>query len=374
MQELKIDIKGTILSGRGKIDRLSALMKPGCKRALLVRDPSTPEGIAAGIAVMLNKKGIDCVFYTDIKKRAVSSDAEILSDFIKKGYIQSVIALGGQITLNIARLAVASAESGFECDDILDGLKKPGNQTLIDYIEIPSSIRNPIMFTQLSAVADSRNRGIKIVDTGRFPSLIIKDASVFDSIPESSLSSIRFDLIFTAAEAICLRTRHFFTDTLLFSSLRKLLSEKDFSVDELSDIALCSDYAYSLHGPGSGYYLYRVLNSLSGVPSSYLTAILLPHFFEYYFSESPDIASAVVSCCSGSGNKENGENEESESFVNNIRKMIKKKNLPIRLSETGIRKEGINAAASLFASAPEIVKPPLNITVERVAAILKSAL
>jgi alcohol dehydrogenase class IV len=374
MQELKIDIKSRILCGRGKIDRLPAYIKQGCRRAVLVRDPYIPDSAASGISAMLNKKGIDCVLYTDINKRAASRDAEILSDFIRKGYIQCVIGLGGQRTLNIARLAAASADSGFECDDILDNLKKPGNRISLDYIEIPSSIRNPIMFTQLSAVSDSRNRGIKIVDTGSFPSLIIKDALIYDSIPESSLSSLLFELIFTAAEALCFRERHLFTDSLLLSSLKKLLSGKEFSVDELSDIALCIDYAYSLTGPGSGYYLVRVLNSLTGVPASFLSTILLPHFFEYYFSESEDIAKTVLGCCADSAGDGNEGDTDGEYFVNDIRKMIKKKNLPIRLTETGIRKEALNSAAVLSGAYPEFVKTALNITDEKITSILRGAL
>ena len=372
MSEITINNKSRIISGRCKIDKLAGLIRPGCKRAVVVKDPLIPESAASGIASMLLKKGIDCVFYTDIKGRISSKDAEALSDFIKKGFIQCVIGFGGCKIINTARLAVSSAESGRGIDDILDsGYVQINDKTRIEYLEIPSSIRNPLMFTSLAASADSRSREVKIIDTGMAPSVIIRDPSLYESLPRSRKDSIYFELLLNAAEQLLLRERHFFTDSLLSAVFAKLFKSRgELSIDELSDAALCCDYASSISGPGIGYYISLVLNNLTGVPGSFLSAILLPHLLDNYFSSLPDSADEIIRYA---GMENSAADFGSEDFTAEIRKLIKIKNLPIRLSETGIRKEILQPASLLSSEYPDYVKPGISMTAEKISALLKSA-
>jgi alcohol dehydrogenase class IV len=96
MPELNINIKSVYLSGRGKIEKLPNFLKKDCRRAVVVRDPNTPDDIASDISTLLLRKGVDCVFYNDISPKSASKDAEFLVNFIKKGFVQGVIGFGGQ--------------------------------------------------------------------------------------------------------------------------------------------------------------------------------------------------------------------------------------------------------------------------------------
>ena len=297
MAELKINIKSDFLSGKGKIEKFPGFLKKDCRRAVVVRDPNTPDDITSDISTILLKKGIDCVFYNSISSKSTSRDAETLVNFIKKGFVQCVIGFGGTKVVNTARVSAFAAENDLEIDDILDGTANISgsdlkNKKSIDYVEIPSSIRNPLMFTPFIAITDSRNKGVKIIDIKKQPDVIIKDSSIFDRLSKISIDSINFELFSIMLEVMVSRERHYFLNTLVTAPFVKFFHALDkdelLAMDDYSDIALCSDYAYSIHGPGIIYYIALVLNSMSGVPVSIISTILLPHIIEYYADFSPE--------------------------------------------------------------------------------------
>lgn len=388
MAEIEIGIKSRIICGRGKLETLPSIVKKDYKRILIVVDPLIPSNIVQRVTGNMESKGIDCAVYTDFSVRPNSKDTQALTDFIKKGFVQCVIGFGGVAIVNLVRLATFSAETGIDIDDILDGanlrsknLESSNNTKKIDYLEIPSSIRNPLMFTSLAVVSDSRNRSIKIIDTDKLPSAIIKDPAVFETISPENLAAIPFELLMEITEALCLRGESCFTDALLNSALLKLFSAlqkgDNFTVDELSDISLCCDYAYSILGPGSGYYCACTLNSHTGVPLSSLAAILLPHLLEYYFFASPSLFPKIASATGYSvlekSSDSSGEEDVAREFIEEIRRMIKKSNLPISFSEAGVKKDIFNVATVHSTVFPQCVKPVFNISGEKIADILKNA-
>ena len=374
MAELNINIKSDFLSGRGKIEKLPSFLRKDCRRVVVVRDPNTPEDITSDISSLLLKRGVDCVFYNDISTKSTSKDAETLVEFIKKGFVQCVIGYGGQKVANIARISTFAAENGLNIDDILDetaNISALDIKSRINYIEIPSSIRNPLMFTSLIFITDSRSRFVKIIDIKKQPDLIIKDSSIFEKLIKVSVDSISFELLSIMFEVMVSKEKHFFTNTLVTVPFTKLynalLKEEYLLMDDYSDISLCSDYAYSIHGPGIIYYIALVLNSVFSVPVSNISAILLPHIIEYYSEFSPETVKSVIA-------KVSNDQNDVEEFVATIRKMIKKRNLPIRLSETGIKKDKLNNIISLITQYPYIIKNNCNLEEGKIAYILQNAL
>ncbi|MCL2791814.1 MAG: iron-containing alcohol dehydrogenase [Spirochaetaceae bacterium] len=378
MAELNINIKGTFLSGRGKIEKLPGFLRKDCRRVVIVRDPNTPEDIAADISSILPKKGVDCVFYTDITSKSTSRDAETLVNFIKTGFVQCVIGFGGQTVVNIAKISTFAAANNLSIDDILDGtanisgLNLKSSKETIDYIEIPSSIRNPLIFTPFVYVTDSRNKSLKIIDIKNHPGLIIKDSSIFDKLPKVSVDSICFELFLIMFEVLVSKEKHYFTNSLVTEPLIKLfnaLVKEDYlSMDDHSNIALCSDYAYSIHGPGIIYYIALVLNSMLGVPVSIASTIILPHIIEYYSEFSPETIKSVI------GKIYNDPSIDIEDFVETLRKIIKKRNLPMRFSEVDIKKDKFLNTIPFISQYPDIIKNSCNLEESKITSILYNAL
>ena len=378
MPELNINIKSVFLSGRGKIEKLPTILKKDCRRTVVVRDPNTSDDIASDISTILLKKGIDCVFYTDISSKSASRDAETLVNFIKKGFVQCVIGFGGPEVVNIAKISTFAAENDLEIDDILDGTidisaldSKNGNKN-IDYLEIPSAIRNPFMFTSFISVTDSRSKVIKIIDIKKQSDHIIKDSSIFDKLPKNFVDSITFELLSVMLEVLISREKQYFTNTLVTAPFVKLFSKLDkdehLSMDDYSDIALCSDYAYSIHGPEIGYYIALVASSLSGVPVSIVSTILLPHIIEYYSEFFSETIKSII------GKIYSDQAIDIEDFALMLRKMIKKKNLPMRLSETGINKDKVSNIISFISQHPAIIKNSCTLKEDKISSLLNSAL
>ena len=378
MAELNINIKNGLLSGRGKIEKLPVFLKKDCRRVVVVRDPNTPEDITSDISNILHKRGVDCVFYNDISSKSNSRDVENLINFIKKGFVQCVIGFGGKKVVNIARVSAFAVRNDINIDDILDqttdfsDFNITNSKESIDYIEIPSSIRNPLMFTPFVYITDSRSRTAKITDIKNQPSLIIKDSSIFDKLPKLSVDSISFELLSVMLEVLISKERHYFTNTLVTAPFTKLFkaldNDEELPMDDYSDIALCSDYAYSIQGPGISYYIALFLNSMFDVPVSIVSTILLPHLIEYYAEFSSETLKSVI------GKIYNDQSTDIEDFVVMVRKMIKKRNLPIRLSETDIKKNQFNNIISSINQYPAAIKNNCNLEGEKIISILHNAL
>ncbi|MCL2293631.1 MAG: iron-containing alcohol dehydrogenase [Spirochaetes bacterium] len=378
MAELNINIKSALASGRGKIEKFPGFLRKDCRRVVVVRDPDSSDHIASDISAILFKKGIDCVFFNDISSKSTSREAEALLDFIKKGFVQSVIGFGRPKVVSIARISAFAAENGLNIDDILDGTTQASAHSLkksagnIDYIEIPSSIRNPLMFTSFVSVTDSRSRIVKIIDIKKHPDLIIKDPSVFENLTKISVNSISFELLSIMLEVLVSREKHYFTNTLVTAPFIKLFNalnkEEYLSLDDYSDIALCSDYAYSIHGPGIVYYIALALNSIFRVPVSIVSAILLPHLVEYYSDFSPETIKSIIARVF------DDQAVDIEDFVAMVRQMMKKRNLPMRFSEVDIKKDKLSNIISYLNQCPPMVKNSFNIEESRITSILHSAL
>lgn len=378
MPEFNIDIKSAFLSGRGIIEIFPGFLKKDYRRVVVVRDPNTPDNIASDMSAILRKKGIDCVFYTDITSKSTSKDAETFVNFIRKGFVQCVIGFGGQTVANIARISTFAVKNDLNIDDILDetvdfsDISLKNKKESIDYIEFPSSIRNPFMFTPFIYVTDSRSRTIKIIDIKDQPDLIIKDSLIFDKLPKLYVDSISFELILIMFEVLVSKEKHYFTNTLVTEPLTKLFNalakEELLSMEDYSNIALCADYAYSIHGPGISYYIALALNSMLDVPVSIASAILLPHIIEYYSEFSPETVKSIIArLC-------NDQTIDAEDFVIMLRRMMKTRDLPMRFTEADIKKNKFNNIIPFVNKYPAVIKNSCKLEEDKIASILHNAL
>ena len=343
MSELNISLKSSIVTGRGRIDRIPGYLGSLCKRVLILKDPAVPQETAQNLSDILSKKGYECVIYSNVSKRGTTRDIDPLVRFMNKSFTQALIAIGGFKTLNIGRFAAAAADSGINSDDILDSSRTylpPGS---LVYIEIPSSVRFPYMFTSLGIITDGRNRSVKIKDLKINPGLIVKDPEVFESLPQKNLDALYFDIVLYSLEALSFRNNNLFTNSLLESALVQLFSpENEFTADDLSEISLSADFVYSLNGPGTVFFLCTVISAVSSIPKSFIAAVLAPHFFEFLMEKTAGFKDTVLSrICPACG-------AEADDLVMMLRKKIKLKNLPIRLSELGVKKEMIPLIAGIY--------------------------
>ncbi len=365
---MMLDINTKIISGRTKKEAVSFSLKKKSKRILLVADPSADQALIKTFTGDLLRTGADCVVYDDIPSKPTSRIIENISDMITKGFIETVAAVGGMKTLNTAKTATAAAGCGIPVDDILDTEKVPHFASNLDYIEIPTSMRNPLMFTPYASVVDGRNRSVKYIDTGIVPSLVISDPDLCDSLSGVVFNSIVFELVLSAFEGTASRKKSYFSDSLNKCALNEILnSEYGIKSDRASEVAVSVNMAQASTGPGIGFFLSSYLNSRSSVPKAVISVILMPWILEWYFKRYPVLIETVKYIIPGS------EEMNSEDFLQLLRKKISMKGLPLRLSETGVNKDIFSYVLSSLEQLNSSCALPSEISEDEVSEILRKA-
>ena len=364
-----LNINTKIISGRTKKEAVSLNMRRKSRRILLVADPSADQKLINTVSDDLVRTGADCVVFNEIPAKPTSRVVESLVDIIIKGYVETVVAAGGMKTLNIAKTAAAAAKSGFPVDDILDNQSVPASPgSEIDYIEIPASMRNPLMFTPYSAVVDGRNRSVKYIDTGIMPSLVISDPDFCNSMSQIIFDSSVFELVMGSLEGTASRKKGYFPDSVYKCALKEIFgAEYGLKSDRASEVALSVSLAQSVTGPGAGFFLSCFLNSRSSVPKSVLSAILMPWILEWYFKRYPVLIETVNSVLSPE------EDMNSEDFLQYLRKKISIKGIPLRLSEAGVNRDIFPYVTSSLSLLNQFTFLPAEISEEEVSEILRKA-
>ena len=364
-----LDINTKIISGRAKKEAVALNMRKKSRRILLVADPAADQKLINTFSDDLRRTGADCVLFNEIPSKPTSRIVESLVDMIIKGYIETIAAAGGVKTLNIAKTAVAAAKSGLPVDDILDNQSVSfSSGSEIDYIEIPTSMRNPLMFTPYSALVDGRNRSIKYIDTGIMPSLVISDPDFCDSLSKIIFDSSVFELVLTSLEGIASLKKGYFSDSVYKCALKEVFSaEYGLKSDRASEVALSVSLAQSVTGPGIGFFLSWFLNSRSSVPKSVLSVILMPWILEWYFKRYPVLIETVNTVLSPE------ENMNGEDFLQYLRKRISMKGIPLRLSEAGVNRDIFSYVISSLSQLNQFTFLPAEISEEEVSEILKKA-
>jgi alcohol dehydrogenase class IV len=367
-----LDIKTKIISGRTKKESLFSNLEKKSRRVLLVADPSADQSLIKAISDNFTRNGSDCVVFSDIPVKPTSRVIENICEVLNKGYVETIAAAGGVKTLNIAKTAAAVAMTGISVDDLIDALSVPEsfhvNNRKIEYIEIPTSLRNPLMFTPYSMIVDGRNRSVKYINTAVLPSIVINDPDFYDNLPTGMYDSVIFEIMLNCLEGLSGKKRCYFSDILFKSCLTTLIKpEGVLNSDRASEVALSSCIALSVTGPGIGFFLSSFLNSRSSVSKAVASAILLPYILEWYIMRYPliiDIVNEIISP---------PEKLSAEELVQFFRRKISMKGIPLRLSEVGINRDIFSYAASGISTLNTGLSLPSDISEDEVLDILKKA-
>ncbi len=362
-----LDIHTKIITGRSEKEAVLSNLAKKHKRILVVCDPSVDQAKIDAVLNDFKDKGSDCVLFNDIPAKPTSKVVEKLADIIIKGYIDALLAVGGIKTLNLAKAAVA-VKNGFPVDDMLDNESIPSLDNNMDYVEIPSSMRNHLMFTPFAAVVDSRNRSLKYIDTGIIPSTVISDPDFCDSLSSKMFDSIVFELVLSSLEGLASLKKCYLSDSLYKSALSRILNnEEGFKLDSVSEIAVSISLAQSVTGPGAGFFLSCFLNSRSSVSKSVLSVILLPWLLEWYFTRYPALVETVNEIM------KTEEAMDTEDIIQYLRKKITMKGLPLRLSEAGVNKNIYPYVLSSLDQLNKFSSLPAKFSGDEISEILKKA-
>jgi alcohol dehydrogenase len=378
--DIVFSIDPEIIIGVDTINRAGLLCKKHCKRALIMTEQVLYENKSLErLTTILGDSGVESIVFDEISSQITAEVAQNIAVLAKSARCELIISFGGLKTQALARFTAVLAHSNNDIFDLLDG-KEPGNDFL-PCLSIPTSGRDPFIFTNYCIIADPRNRAIKQI---KCPSKLcvgaIFDGGLITSLDGKFASAIAFDGFSTVLEAYCSRKSNLLSDALLEQALGLYIKIiHAYCNHELTDIteivtnaALLMALGIAISAPGPGLALAYSLNSRFPLPKSLCSTILLPHIMKKLISCRPEkIAGLAVIIKEGI--EETSTLEKAQKVADTIIQYRDDLHLPVQLKDYSLSLDRLIPVVDSIRNMDFIAFSPWTVTAEDAFDLLKQA-
>ncbi|MDA3941529.1 MAG: iron-containing alcohol dehydrogenase [Spirochaetia bacterium] len=382
MEDLIFNSHSKTYCSYGALNRLKEIVSPFGHRLLIVTEKALADSTAFNkIKNEIRKNDLDLITFAEITSKSTSHSIEKASEIARASRIQAVIGFGGIRALSAAKaVAVAASYSGNFYNIMSDN---PPKINPIPYIEIAGTFRNPFMLSPEFILPDARSGSLQVVTVeNSAPSAIIIDPSLFMEISRQYKIATLMDVFLEAMEGFFSIRSNFISDMLFLKTismivnlLPAILKDPDNPENLLSasKAGFSTALGLTISTTGLGTACAAEISKQFGVSRAITATILLPYILEYGLRVCPEKVTRMGPIL---GEDISGLSiiSAADRVIESLRLSIGIQNLPVRLSELGIKKDGLISVADQVYKLPMINFLPSKISVEDIYTILKDAL
>ena len=380
MADIIFKLDPEIIIGTDTINRVGLICNTFGSRVLLATEPVLYEnrGIERLVRI-LGDSGVETSVFDEIPAQATAGVAESAAELARGARCSSIIGFGGLKTQSIARTAAIIANARLDIFELLDGRKPEG--AFIPYISIPTTGRDPFMFSEYFIAVDPRDRSVKLIKSP--PGLCIAaiiDSNLSESLSGKFASTPAFDGFCVAVEAYCAGKAHFMSDALLEQALGIYTQMMDSYVDNRAfdltggstNAGLLMALGAAVSAPGIGTALAYARNGRFPVAKSWCSTILLPYVLERLVSARPEKLARVASFM---GEPVEGASvaEAANMTVDAIRRRMGLLKVPARLKEFNLSLDRLVPVAESARNLEFVAYSPWTVSSEDAYDLLKQA-
>ena len=296
MSDISIKLDPEIIIGIDTVNRAGTICGEFGGRVLVLTEQVLYENRnIERLTTILEDAGIEAIVFDEIPAQATADVAEAAAVLAQGARCSAIIGFGGLKTQAIARMTAIIARNRLSIFDLLDGTK--GDEDFLPYIAIPTTGRDPFLFSSFFIAVDPRDRSVKLVKSppGLCRSAIV-DGGLSESLSGKFASTTAFDGFCVAIEAYCSTRASFFSDALLEQAIVLYSQMIDSYVDnkavDLIGGATNAGFLIALgcatSSPGIGTALAYSLNGRFPVAKSWCSTILLPYILEKLVAARPE--------------------------------------------------------------------------------------
>jgi alcohol dehydrogenase len=322
---------------------------------------------------------VEAIVFDEIPAQATAEVAESAASLARGARCSAIIGFGGIKTQSIARTAAIIANSRLDIFELMDGRNVEGD--LLPYIAIPTTGRDPFLFSNYFIAVDPRDRSVKLIKSppGLCVAAII-DGNLSESLSGKFAATTAFDGFCTAVEAYCSTRANFFSDALLEQALALYAQIMDsYSSRQLFDLVggstnagLLTALGSSLSAPGIGTALAYSLNGRFPVAKSWCSTAILPYVLERLVSARPEKMARIAQII---GEPVEGVpvSERAAMTVDAIRRRMGILQVPARLKEFNLFLDRLVPVAEAAHNLEFVAFSPWTVATEAAFDILKQA-
>lgn len=377
MADFSFRISPNIIVGTFSSSRTGEFALNYGSKYMLLLDPVLREvGLSEKITESLSNRKIDFIIFDEIPEGANSQVLENALTLAKQAHVHGIIACGGGKVINLGRAISALYNEIHDPYSFLDGAV-PSTSPL-SLICIPTTIREPFVFTDKIPVIDGRSQQTKILKVqNSLCKLTIFDPNLSSTLTENQTNSMAIESLALTIEAYVSQKSNFFSDMLCEKAI-ELLSygmngTESLNITTPKEELLCqagcmASLASATSSLGTAGLLALCINARFKISRSLVNAILLPYVIEDYAKFKTD----KIAKLAGIFNTEESENI-CAAFAENMRQRLAAANLPSRLKELNISIEQLSLAAEDAGKLELINSLPRSMTSDDLFELIKLA-
>jgi alcohol dehydrogenase len=381
MPDISFTVPTDVRFGLDVVNRVAALVSGCGERVLLVTEAILYEGkVIDRIQGLFEKKGIQHIVYDEVVPHATSTVVDEGVKLARSAHVEVVVGLGGLRTLSVAKCIAMVSQQEAEMDDFLSGVQPRGEP--LPYIAIPTTCRDPFLFSDEYLLTDGRDRTAKIGRTQKgITRVAIVDPKLSTTLPPKYTATTLIDTLLCAVEGYLSSRSNFLSDTLFARAcqlvggiIQKLVEQPDDLRVRLnaSMAGLLTSLGLSMSKTGVGAALAYAVNGSHMVPKSWVASIMLPHVLEFYSGVAAEKLAAVAGYL-GEEVSEQAPVEAAAQAVEAVRRMIGQLGLPTRLRDFDLELDDMVEIASTARNFDMMNYLPRSISTEDLYELIKSA-
>ncbi|MCH5282742.1 MAG: iron-containing alcohol dehydrogenase [Treponema sp.] len=352
MADFFFRVSPNIVLGSYTVSRLGYYASEMGTKFMLVLDPILRDvGLAEKVTKSLEDHKIDFFTFDAVKGSATTELLEQALTLARDAHVQGVIGVGGTQVLNLAKIVCELFHEKRYVYDFVEG-EVPSTEPL-PLICVPTTIRNPYIFSNFTSIVDSRSNSTKIIkNKNAICKLALFDPNLTVSLSENQICSMSLEVLCLATEAYLSPKASFFSDMVAEKAIEltgySLDGAPSLMVTTPSEVLLSqggcmAGLASATSSQGAATLLALSTYTKYGISQSLVTSILFPYIIEDHAKFKGERIARLAKILRVA-KEEMSVDEACAAYADNIRQRIAKANLPARLKDLQVSIEQLSLA------------------------------
>jgi alcohol dehydrogenase len=381
MADFIFRISPQVSIGQDALLRLPLVVGAMADRVVLVVDPLLYEyGVPDRVRALLEERGVQVIVFDEINAHASSRDADAAIAIARGARAPAIVAVGGLKAAWIGKAVASIAGGPGSLDDALDGT--PPSYPPLAFVQVPTSMRDPLLLTDAYSLADGRDRTVKYVQAQPGVSrAVLVDPKLSSTLSAKQSASATIGALMSAIEGYVSTKSNFMSDVALeraIAFLSQALDQLMARPDDPTVHALAwqgsflASIALATSSPGLGTAISLAINGRYPVPKSALAAVLLPYMMEGAARSRLEKIAALAPLMGEDVSSLDTERAAVRS-IESIRTRLGMLKIPSRLKDFDLQLDQLVEMASVARSLDMVNYTPRMMSVDDVFDIIKMA-
>ncbi len=304
MEMLQMYIPAEIHFGSGVYPQVGACAARLGGRVLVVSDKAvSAAGITSRVQQEMEEAGLNCLSYEEIPAEHPNGSIQEAVQLARAGKVQMIVAVGGMRVSAAARIISLAAANGLSVEDLLQS--NESFTAALPCIDVPTAFRNPMLFANATIVSDDVSGVPRIIPMPPgFLRAVVMDPELTEGFSGRRSAALLLDSLLSGIEGYISNGAGFIARPLIRDGVSycsdSILGIYNTPEDPALRYKACEGgllmalgMAFGNQGIGGG--LAYVLNSMYGVPKSWVAAVLAPHVAEHWVPIVPQKLAELAS-------------------------------------------------------------------------------